>query len=64
MPIQKLTFSTKAESKAESLKQILALSPEERFRIFIELSVLYLNLYPDLPAKEDKNFHIYPNEDK
>ncbi len=62
MPIQKITYSTKAESKAESLKQNLARTPEERFRLFIELSALYLSLYPDVPAKKDNNFHIYPNE--
>jgi hypothetical protein len=62
MPIQKVTYGTKAESKAESLKQNLARTPEERFRLFIELSALYLSLYPDVPAKRDNNFHIYPNE--
>ncbi len=60
MPIQKVTFGTKAESKAESLKQNLARTPEERFRLFIEMSVLYLSLYPNVPKKEDNNFHIYP----
>jgi hypothetical protein len=62
MPIQKVTFGTKEQSKAESLNQNLARTPEERFRLFIELSALYLQLYPDAPPKADNNFHIYTNE--
>jgi hypothetical protein len=60
----KVTFTTKEESKAESLKQALEMEPIERLRVFLQMSELYLNLYPPKETEQDRNFNIYPRERK
>jgi hypothetical protein len=58
----KISFTTKEESKAESFRQDLEREPVERLRVFLQMSELYLNLYPPQEPKPDNNFHIYPDE--
>jgi hypothetical protein len=60
----KVTFTTKEESKAESLKLALEMDPADRLRVFLQMSEMYLNLYPPKEAEPDQNFHIYPHERK
>jgi hypothetical protein len=58
----RVSFTTKEESNAERLRQDLERDPVERFRVFLQMSELYLNLYPPIEPAPDNNFHIYPNE--
>jgi hypothetical protein len=64
MRTAKVSFTTKEESKAESLRQDLERNPTERLRVFLQMSELYLALYPPKEETPDQNFHIYPNERK
>ena len=60
----KVTFTTKEESKVESLKQALEMEPMDRLRVFLQMSELYLNIYPPKETEPNKNFNIYPRERK
>jgi hypothetical protein len=64
MEMRKISFTTKSQSKEESLREALERSPEERLRVFLQMSELYLNLYPPKDPEPDNNFHIYPNEQR
>ncbi|GEM_PF-1492994 len=58
----KVSFTTKEDSKAESIKQALEMEPMDRLRVFLQMSELYLNLYPPKEAEPDQNFQIYSYE--
>ncbi len=60
----KVSFTTKEESNAESLRLTLERDPVDRLRVFLQMSELYLNLYPPKETEPDQNFHIYPHEQK
>ncbi|MFN3556913.1 MAG: hypothetical protein ACK4VN_13215 [Bacteroidales bacterium] len=60
----KVSFTTKEESKAESIRLTLRMDPVDRLRVFLQMSELYLNLYPPQEPEPDQNFHIYPYERK
>ena len=56
----RITFSTKEQSKEESLIADIQRSPAERVQLFLTMSEFYLNLYPPAKHLTDNNFHIYP----
>ena len=58
----RITYKTKEQSKEESLQETLKRKPADRLILFLEMSELYLNLYPPQKPEPDNNFHIYPNE--
>ncbi len=60
----KVSFTTKEESNAENLRLALERDPVDRLRVFLQMSELYLNLYPPKETVPDQNFHIYPHERK
>lgn len=62
MPVPKVSFTTKEESKTENLRQNMERDPAERLRVFLQMSEFYLTLYPPQEPEPDYNFHIYPNE--
>jgi len=57
-----LRFTTKAESKKESLAKDLRRKPEDRFILFLKMSAFYQTLYPTKKQEKDNNFHIFPHE--
>lgn len=56
----KIEYSTKEQSKEESLIADIQRSPAERVRLFLAMSEYYLKLYPPAKPLPDSNFHIYP----
>jgi len=59
---RQIRFTTKAESKKESLDKDLRRRPEDRFALFLKMSAFYQNLYPTKKQEKDNNFHIFPHE--
>jgi len=59
---RQIRFTTKAESKKESLDKDLQRSPEDRFMLFLKMSAFFQNLYPTKKQEKDNNFDIFPNE--
>ena len=64
MSTVRVSYTTKEESKAASLRLTLEMDPVDRLRIFLQMSELYLCLYPPRKTEPDHNFHIYPHEQK
>ncbi len=62
MGTPKISFTTKAESKKDSLEKDMKRTPEDRFILFLRMSAFYLNLYPQKKQERDNNFHIFPHE--
>ena len=62
MKTPQIRFTTKAESKKESLEEDLRRRPEERFELFLKMSAFYQNLYPTKKQEKDNNFHIFRHE--
>ncbi len=60
----KVSYNTKEESKAGSLKLALEMDPVDRLRIYLQMSELCHTLYPPRKTEPDQNFHIYPHERK
>ncbi len=52
-----ISFTTKAKSKAMQEREFLALSPSERFLVFIKISQESLKLFPKTDSlQSEKNF--------
>ena len=56
----KLNFGSKKKSKALQESEFLALSPNERFASFLELSFSMAKLYGKPKQVESKNYEIKP----